>query len=378
MGDELALIALLFRLKDSGPGAVSLLLATFAASRIALAPITGLIADRFPTRLLIITTSILQFFTALAIAHSEPPLIYLLVLLLAACSSVVGPAWQSFIAHVVAPDQLSRTYAFIQSFRSFAIVGGAGVGGFIVDRLGPTTAITINSLTFVVVAFLAASLRRQRAMNDNRRGFLEFGRGFISIVTRPVLRWSLVLLASFNMSAGVVEVLGVFVVTERLGGTAADYGLILAALGISMLLASLVLSRVRIRLAESSSLMASALTSSVGMLAYGLSPSVPVAVLAFFVNGIGLTGLHVFGTPILVRHTAEVERGRVFAASSSVTMGGMLIATGVAGAIGTIFPPQDVVVAAALISALLAVISGTMIRNHDATTMRGSGTATAS
>jgi len=215
-------------------------------------------------------------------------------------------------------------------------------------------------------------------MNDNRRGFLEFGRGFISIVTRPVLRWSLVLLASFNMSAGVVEVLGVFVVTERLGGTAADYGLILAALGISMLLASLVLSRVQIRLAESSSLMASALTSSVGMLAYGLSPSVPVAVLAFFVNGIGLTGLHVFGTPILVRHTAEVERGRVFAASSSVTMGGMLIATGVAGAIGSIFPPQDVVVAAALISALLAVISGTMIRNHDATTMRGAGTATAS
>ena len=45
MGDEIALIALLFRVKSSGAAAISAIFALYALSRIVLSPFTGTIVD---------------------------------------------------------------------------------------------------------------------------------------------------------------------------------------------------------------------------------------------------------------------------------------------------------------------------------------------
>ncbi|NDC11649.1 MAG: MFS transporter [Actinobacteria bacterium] len=143
-----------------------------------------------------------------------------------------------------------------------------------------------------------------------------------------------------------------------------------------MFLSGLVLSRHPLVGRDTTWLMVSALLSAAGMAAYGLSTGIWMAMAAFFLNGIGLSGLHIFGTPILVRHTKEQERGRVFAASSSVTMGGMLLATGVAGAIGELFPPRPIIVCAALVCGLNALIGGVQIRRYDTVAGEGSSGST--
>lgn len=365
IGDEIALIALLFRLKDSGTGAVSLLLAVFAATRILIAPVSGLVVDRIPTRRLIASVSVGQAIVAILLSASQDWTIYLLVFLLAIGGSIIGPAWQSFLAHIVPVEDLSRTYAFIQSYRSIAIVAGAGIGGFIVNRLGSNAALVIDAGTFLVVGIIGFTLQQQRSPGGYDDGAKGMAQGFKALIRSPVLRGTLLLLTSFNMSAGAIEVLSVFLVTDELGGSARDYGLILGALGASMFLTGFVLSRRRPKGRDTTLLMASALFSSCGMAAYGLSSGVWWAVAAFFVNGIGLSGLHIFGTPILVRHTKESERGRVFAASSSVTMGGILLATGVAGAVGEIFPPRPIIILAAGICGLSALVVGMQIRKYD-------------
>jgi len=83
--------------------------------------------------------------------------------------------------------------------------------------------------------------------------------------------------------------------------------------------------------------------------------------LAFGINGIGLSGLHAFGTPIIVRHTREEERGRVFAASSSITTTGTLLSTGIAGSLGSIVPVRIAISGAALICGFSALIAGSRI-----------------
>lgn len=365
IGDEIALIALLFRLKDSGTGAVSLLLAVFAMTRILIAPVGGLVVDRIPTRRLIASVSVGQAIVAILLSASQGWTTYLLVFFLAVGGSIIGPAWQSFVAHVVPVEDLSRTYAFIQSYRSIAIVAGAGIGGFIVNRLGSNAALVVDAGTFLVVGIIGFTLQQQRSPGGYNDGAKGMAQGFKALVRSPILRGSLLLLASFNMSAGVIEVLSVFLVTDELGGSARDYGLILGSLGASMFLTGFVLSRRQPKGRDTTLLMASALLSACGMAAYGLSSGIWWAVAAFFVNGIGLSGLHIFGTPILVRHTKEAERGRVFAASSSVTMGGMLLATGVAGAVGEMFPPRPIIIFAAGICGLTALVVGMQIRKHD-------------
>ena len=136
MGDEMALIALLFRVKSSGPAAISAIFALFALSRIIFAPISGSIVDRFPSRRLIASVSVSQTIVAICLAFSNGVSLYVLVFMLAVGASIIGPAWQALIPVLVPASDLSRTYAFIQTHRSFSIVLGAGLGGFLVEKFG--------------------------------------------------------------------------------------------------------------------------------------------------------------------------------------------------------------------------------------------------
>ena len=361
MGDEMALIALLFRVKSSGPAAISAIFALFALSRIILAPISGSIVDRFPSRRLIASVSVLQTLVAICLAFSNGVSLYVLVFMLAIGASIIGPAWQALIPVLVPANELSRTYAFIQTHRSFSIVLGAGLGGLLVEKFGTSTSLLIDAGTFFVVGIFGATLRNERKPELGRFSKRESVQGFKRIFTAPVLIASIVLLAAFNMAAGVNEVLGVFLITDTLHGSASQYGLVFSALGVSMLITGFTLSRIRVQFRDTHALIASAMISALGMFIYGVSPNIYIAMAAFAINGIGLTGLHVFGTPIIIRHTSEAERGRVFAASSSLTTAGILLSTGIAGSLGQIFPVRLVITGSALVCGLCALFAGASI-----------------
>ena len=365
MGDEIALIALLFRVKSSGAAAISAIFALYALSRIVLSPFSGTIVDRYPSRRLITTVSLVQTVTAVCLALSDGLLLFVLVFVLAVGASIIGPAWQSLVPTLVPAEDLSRTYAFIQAHRSMAIVLGAGLGGYLVELFGSSVSLMIDAATFLVVALLGATLVNERPRGLSRVSGRESIRGFRSILSTPVLLASIIMLAAFNMSAGVNEVLGIFLVTDVLDGSASHYGLIMSSLGASMVVSGFVLSRVTIRRPDTQMLVLSALMSALGMLAYGLSPSVWFAMIAFAINGAGLTGLHAFATPLIVRHTSEDERGRVFAASSSVTTGGTLISTGIAGSVGQVLPIRTVISGAAIACAVCVALAGRSISRAD-------------
>ena len=361
MGDEMALNALLFRVKSSGPAAISAIFALFALSRIIFAPISGSIVDRFPSRRLIATVSVVQTLVAISLAFSNGYLLYVFVFMLAIGGSIIGPAWQALIPVLVPADDLSRTYAFIQTHRSFSIVLGAGLGGLLVEKFGTSISLFIDAGTFFIVGLFGATLRNERKPELRKFSNSESLQGFKRIFTTRVLIASIVLLAAFNMAAGVNEVLGIFLITDTLHGTASQYGLVFSALGVSMLLTGFTLSRVRVHVRDTYALIISALISALGMFTYGVSPNVLTAMAAFAINGIGLTGLHVFGTPIIIRHTSEAERGRVFAASSSVTTAGTLLSTGIAGSLGQLFPVRLVITGSAITCGILALLAGASI-----------------
>lgn len=361
MGDEMALIALLFRVKSSGPAAISAIFALFALSRIIFAPISGSIVDRFPSRRLIATVSVVQTLVAISLAFSNGYLLYVFVFMLAIGGSIIGPAWQALIPVLVPADDLSRTYAFIQTHRSFSIVLGAGLGGLLVEKFGTSVSLFIDAGTFFIVGLFGATLHNERKPELRQFSNSESLQGFKRIFTTRVLIASIVLLAAFNMAAGVNEVLGIFLITDTLHGTASQYGLVFSALGVSMVLTGFTLSRVRVHVRDTYALIISALISALGMFTYGVSPNVLTAMAAFAINGIGLTGLHVFGTPIIIRHTSEAERGRVFAASSSVTTAGTLLSTGIAGSLGQLFPVRLVITGSAITCGIFALLAGASI-----------------
>lgn len=363
VGDQMALIALLFRVKDLGPWAVSGIFAAGAATRMVAAPWAGLIVDRFRARSLIRTVSIAQAIVCCLLAVASGPVIYLLVVMLSVGTTIVLPSWQALIPKMVRPEDLSRAYATVQTFRSVSVMVGAGVGGAVVALIGNSMAFLVDAATFAAVAGFTLFIRvdREPALTERVKGAAM--RGFSAIWRSPILRSMAIMLTVFNMTIGVVEVLGVFIITDALGGGPSAYGLMYGLMGGATLLSGLVAARRRMSWSNEAVVIAGAVTAATGVLVLSLAPALWIAGIANVVIGFGMTGLNGFASPVIVENSEDSERGRIFATSTALTTMGFVVALAVSGAIGEVLTPrQGVFVGSALCLVALAVNGSKVMR----------------
>lgn len=362
MGDEMAMIALLFRVKDLGPLAVSGLFACGAVSRVVMSPLAGAIVDKFATRPLVRRVSLLQGALCAVLALVHGWLVYPFVVLLSVGATVVKPAWQAYLPTLVTESDLPRLYATLQTYVSLAMVAGSGLGGLVVGLFGVPTSLLIDAGTFMFVGGMTLSLRVERTPKGAVRGASGLWTGFTAIFGSRVLFAMFVLLTMFNMCAGAVEVMGVFLVTEILNGGPKSFGAVSLAFGASMFVVGRILSVRTLRWDKTSLVVASAMVAAAGIVMFGLAPSVWVAGAAMVVNGIGLAGLNIYAMPIMVEHSKDEERGRIFAASSALTTMGFVVSLMINGLAGSTFSARSVIVAAGVVCLMVTAWNGTRVR----------------
>ena len=361
IGDQVALIALLFRVKDLGPWAVSGVFAAGAATRMVAAPWSGLVVDRFRARPLIRLVSILQALVCCALAVASGPVIYLLVILLSIGTTIVLPAWQALIPRMVDPNDLSRAYSTVQTFRSVSVLVGAGAGGLAVGVIGNSAAFLVDAATFLAVAGFTLFITVDRDPSIAERARVAALRGFTAIWGSPILRAMTIMLTVFNMTIGVVEVLGVFIITDSLGGGPSAYGLMYGLMGGATLISGLVASRRRVSWSNEAVVIAGATVAACGVLLLSISPTLVVAGIANVVIGIGMTGLNGFASPVIVANSADSDRGRIFATSSALTTMGFVISLGVGGVIGEIVTPRQGVLAGSALCLIALGFNGVRV-----------------
>ena len=107
-----------------------------------LAPVTGMIADRFSKRHILLTTQSFLGLSALALAaltltgHVELWHVYLIAFLQGVATAVDNPARQSFVSEMVPEDRLSNAVALNSaSFNAGRLIGPA-VAGLVIAALG--------------------------------------------------------------------------------------------------------------------------------------------------------------------------------------------------------------------------------------------------
>lgn len=361
IGDQVALIALLFRVKDLGPWAVSGVFAAGAATRMVAAPWSGLVVDRFRARPLIRLVSILQALVCCALAVASGPVIYLLVILLSIGTTIVLPAWQALIPRMVDPNDLSRAYSTVQTFRSVSVLVGAGAGGLAVGVIGNSAAFLVDAATFLAVAGFTLFITVDRDPSIAERARVAALRGFTAIWGSPILRAMTIMLTVFNMTIGVVEVLGVFIITDSLGGGPSAYGLMYGLMGGATLISGLVASRRRVSWSNEAVVIAGATVAACGVLLLSISPTLVVAGIANVVIGIGMTGLNGFANPVIVANSEDSDRGRIFATSSALTTMGFVISLGVGGVIGEIVTPRQGVLAGSALCLIALGFNGVRV-----------------
>ena len=365
VGDEVAVIALALWASHEGAGAmvVAALVMAAALPQLLAAPVAGLLVDRLPARRLIASVSALQALVCLAlvpaVAAAHIPVVLALVVTLNLGQTVATPAWQALVPAIVAPEQLTRALAALQSTTAAAALVGPAVGGLLVGATGTSAALVVDAVSFAVLAVAALLLRHDRRPESPAPGTRgELTAGIRVIAGDPVLRGVLVLVTAFVLTAGAVNVAEIFLITRTLGAGPAAYGAVGALFAAGLMLGAWLSRRDRTVTAAARLLVGVTVSLALSLVVLGLAPTLVVAALASMAVGVCNGMLNVLGQSIFVRRAPKAVLGRVFAALQGVVGAAMLAATALGGVLLGVLDVRTLIVGSGVAAVAVLLVVG--------------------
>jgi MFS family permease len=291
----------------------------------------GVLADRLPKNLLMVSSSLAAAATqgavaALVLTHTAT---IPLLIGLAAVNGMVGalalPASASILPQTVPADIRQQANAINRISLNSAAILGAPIAGIVVAAVGPGWGIVVDAVTFVVSAFCFAALgapkaeapRVASARDDVLAGeeaalgvpqtavdlekkpnlFVDLRTGWSEFRART---WLWVVVAGFGVSnmawAGGLFVLGPVVADDTIGRRA--WGFVLAAQTLGMIIGGLVAMRLRVR--------------RLSVFLLGLYPHLWALIAGCFVAGLGVEQFGVAWETTMQEHIPADKLARVY------------------------------------------------------------------
>lgn len=344
--NTIALYTIILQLTGSGRNIGLLLVARFVPSFI-FGPLSGVLADRFSRRSIMIYSDLLRALVVLGFLFVRRAdqlwIIYVLTVLQLGLSTFFEPAKTAAIPSLVADRELVAANAISSVTWSVMLTLGAAIGGLLTGWFGTNVAFILDSGTYLLSAALIASVKVPKRPKHKRGkfgigkalGISETAEGINYVKRRPRVLALLLVKPAWGLGGGILTLLAVF--GERVfpvgGSPAVGIGVLFAARGIGTAIGPIVARRIagEGKLRQQASIGIAFLIGGLFYIAFGYTN---VFVIALLVLGIAHTGgsiLWVFSTVLLQREVADRFRGRVFAAELALltlTMAGSNYLTG--------------------------------------------------
>ena len=256
LGNAMAPVALAFAVLDltGSKSDLGFVLAARQGAQIAFLLVGGVWADRLPRHRVMVASNVASGASQAALAAlllAGQGRIWELLVISAVngtSSAFFFPASTGIVPQTVPPSLLQDANALLRLGLNASLILGAALGGVIVGAASPGVAIAVDAGSFAVAAWLTAAMRLPASLRLEAQNLLaEVREGWREFSSRPWL-WAIVLQFSFIVAAenGALGTLGPVVAKERLGG-AAVWGAVLASESGGLILAGLVMLRLRPR-----------------------------------------------------------------------------------------------------------------------------------
>jgi MFS family permease len=327
--DTIALYTLVLALTGSGRAIGLVLVARFLPSFI-VGPLSGVVADRFNRRTIMIVSDLLRAVVVLGFLLVRRPdqmwLVYVLTVLQLVFSTFFEPAKTAAIPSIVAPRELLSANAISSVTWSVMLTLGAAIGGVVTGWFGTNAAFVLDSLTYLASAALVASVRfPKRAVRPKYRltiaralGITDTLEGARYVAKHPRVFALLMVKPAWGLGGGILALLAVF--GEKIfpvGGRAATgIGVLYAARGVGTAIGPLAARRFagETRAQMQTAIGIAFLIGGVFYIAFGRATNFLLALVLLLIAHTGGSILWVFSTVLLQRTVEDRFRGRVFAA----------------------------------------------------------------
>jgi len=314
-----------------------------------LAPLAGVLVDRWNRQRLLVITQVLAMFQSLALALlTMTGLIKMWhVIVLSVLQGLINsfdmPARQAFVVEMVEKrEDLANAIALNSSMVNAARLLGPSIGGVVIAAVGEGWCFMIDAVSYIAViaSLLAMTITARVIQPTNEANIFQQLREGWSYATRfAPIRNVLLLLALVSLVGMPYTVLMPVFANDVLHGGPNTLGLLMAASGVGALAGALFLAarKTVLGLGKFIPLMAGAFGA--GLIAFSFTRVLWLSLALMVVTGLGFMVQMAVSNTVLQTIVDEDKRGRVMSFYTMAFMGtapfGSLLAGSVADRIGT-------------------------------------------
>lgn len=339
-----ALVVLVYKLSGSGL-AVALTVVLEIVPILLLAPIAGVIIDRFSRKAILITSDLARAVLVLGLAVADQTWhVYIIVVLLTSTSVFFNPTVQAVMPAIVEPESLLAANSVSWTTGRLVQILASAIAGGLIAFIGTGPAFGLNAATFLFSAFMIARLtipaHAGQIASTSKRGLQgwagDIERGLRYVRGDRFVSRMLLVQALASFAVGATGALLVILSEQHLRQPPEGFAWLLAAIGVGALLGPILLGSVTQNYRNIRLLFVPYIIRGAGDILLAVFTTLPVALLILFVYGLNTsTGMIVYNS-IMQSEVPEEVRGRVFTLMDanwnflrllSLGLGGALVAT---------------------------------------------------
>jgi MFS family permease len=311
-----------------------------------LAPVAGVVTDKFSKYRVLLITQVASLFQALilaVLAMAGVMEIWHLVILSVALGCINAfdiPSRHSFVIEMVdKKEDLGNAIALNSLMFNGARIIGPSIAGIMLASTGEGICFLINAISYLFVIASLLMMRipvREEAkkagniIKEMKEG-LDYTFGFAPI------KHLLILLAVVSLLGSSYQVLMPVFAKEILHGTSSTFGFLMGAAGIGALLGALFLASRSSILKLGRIIPASSVLFGIGLIALSFSKNFNISVLLMVFIGLGLMIQSAASNTVLQTITDDDKRGRVMSFYSMAVMGTAPFGSLLAGSLAKLF-----------------------------------------
>ena len=352
----------LTELTDNDAVAVGITMALQLGPQLLLVPWSGLIADRFDRRKLLITTQVLMALLGAGLGImvitglAELWHVYAFALGLGIVSAIDAPARQAFVSELVSEKNLPNAVALNSASFNAARLLGPAVAGLLTVAVGAGWVFLINAVTYAATLASLALLRRGELRKAPRapRGPGQLVDGFRYVARRPdilAVMAVIFIVSTFGMN---FPIFSSTMASVEFHHGAGEFGVLSSVLAIGSVTGALLAARrerPRIR-----TVVLSSAAFGVSCVIAAVMPTFETFAVSLILVGFTAITLMTTANGVVQTTTSPVMRGRVMALYLAIFVGGTPLGAPIVGLVANAWGPRWALGVAALSGFVAAIV----------------------